>query len=49
MHDDCEVKKCKGIKKAVIKNDMIFEDYKKRVLNKKTQMRQMNVIRSHNS
>ena len=47
MDEDHEVKKCKGIKKVVVKNDITFQDYKNCVLNKETQMRQMNIIRSH--
>ena len=40
-------KKCKGIKKSVIKNNISYEDYKECLFSKKPQMRKMNVIRSH--
>ena len=43
-----EEKKCKGIKKSVIKNNISHEDYKECLFSKKPQMRKMNVIRSHN-
>ena len=47
MDEGKEEKKCKGIKKAVVKKCISFNDYKNCLLNKKPQMRQMNVIRSH--
>ena len=47
MDDGVEGKKCKGINKAVTKNDIAFEDYKNVLFNQTTQMRKMNVIRSH--
>ena len=40
-------KKCKGIKKSVIKNKISFENYKECLFSEKPQMRKMNVIRSH--
>ena len=40
-------KKCKGIKKVDIKKQISFDDYKECLLSKQTQMRKMNVIRSH--
>ena len=40
-------KKCKGIKKAVIKKHISFDDYVECLFSKKPQMRKMNVIRSH--
>ena len=43
-----EEKKCKGIKKSVIKKNISHEDYKECLFSKKPQMRKMNVIRSHN-
>ena len=47
MFEGKEEKKCKGIKKAVIKNQISFDDYKECLFSKKIQMRKMNVIRSH--
>ena len=40
-------KKCKGIKKSIIKNNISFDDYKKCLMSGVEQMRKMNVIRSH--
>ena len=40
-------KKCKGVKKAVIKKTISFNDYKDCLFNNKPSMRKMNVIRSH--
>ena len=42
-----EEKKCKGIKKSVVRKDISHEDYKECLLSKKPQMRKMNVIRSY--
>ena len=42
-----EEKKCKGIKKAVVKKHIAFDDYKKCLFNNIKQMRTMNVLRSH--
>ena len=39
-------KKCKGIKKSVIKNNISFDDYKECLFSQQSQMRKMNVIRS---
>ena len=47
MFEGKEEKKCKGIKKVVIKKQISFDDYKECLLSKQTQMRKMNVIRSH--
>ena len=47
MFEGKEEKKCKGIKKSVIKNNISHEDYKECLFSKKPQMRKMNVIRSH--
>ena len=47
MDNGVEGKKCKGISKTVTKNDIAFEDYKNVLFNQTTQMRKMNVIRSH--
>ena len=41
-----EEKKCKGIKKSVVRKDISHEDYKE-CLFKKPQMRKINVIRSY--
>ncbi|XP_065675836.1 uncharacterized protein LOC136092044 [Hydra vulgaris] len=40
-------KKCKGIKKNIVKKYITHEDYKHCLLNKVDQVRKMNVIRSH--
>ena len=43
-----EHKRCKGIRKNVVKKHIITHDnYKNCLLNREEQMRQMNVIRSH--
>ena len=42
-----EEKKCKGVKKAVIKRTITFNDYKNCLFNNSPAMRKMNVIRSH--
>ena len=47
MFEGKEEKKCKGIKKSVIKKNISFDDYKECLFSKKPQMRKMNVIRSH--
>ena len=47
MFEGKEEKKCKGIKKAVIKKHISFDDYVECLFSKKLQMRKMNVIRSH--
>lgn len=41
-----EEKKCKGIKKAVIKKEISFEDYEKTLFSEEEQMREMKLIRS---
>ena len=41
-----EVKKCKGIRKPVIKRDISFEDYKECLFTGNEQMRKISVIRS---
>jgi len=41
-----EEKKCKGVKRGVVKNNISFEDYKNCLFNGKEQRRTMNVIRS---
>ena len=47
VEESYEEKKCKGVKKAVIKKTISFNDYKNCLLNNKPAMRKMNVIRSH--
>jgi hypothetical protein len=47
MHEGKEEKKCKGVKKAVVKNNITHEDYKTCLFTQKPAMRKMNVIRSH--
>ena len=47
MFEGKEEKKCKGIKKAVIKKHISFDDYVECLFSKKPQIRKMNVIRSH--
>ena len=46
MDDGDKVKKCKGIKRNVVQNSVTFQNIKDCVLNRETQMRQMNIIRS---
>ena len=45
--DGKEEKKCKGITKAVIKNDILHKHYKDCLFSKEKQYRKMNIIRSH--
>ena len=47
MFEGEESKKCKGIKKSVVKKSIAHEDYKKCLFTGKEQLRKMNVIRSH--
>ena len=42
-----ESKKCKGVKKSVVKKCITHEDYKKCLFTGKEQLRKMNIIRSH--
>ena len=44
---DYEEKKCKGVKKAVVRKSIHFEDYKKCLLDGQQIHRTMNIIRSH--
>ena len=44
---DYEEKKCKGVKKAVVRKSIHFEDYKKCLLDGQKIHRTMNIIRSH--
>ena len=43
-----ESKKCKGVKKSVVKKDITHENYKTCLFTGKEQLRKMNVIRSYN-
>lgn len=47
MFDGEEKKKCKGVKKPVIKKNISFDDYKECVFSGKPQMRKMNILRSY--
>ena len=42
-----EGKKCKGLKKSVVKKSITHEDYRKCLFTGKEQLRKMNIIRSH--
>ena len=46
MFEGEESKKCKGVKKSVVKKSITHEDYKKCLTDQKPQLRKMNVIRS---
>ena len=43
-----ESKKCKGVKKIVVKKSIMHEDYKNCLFTGNKQLRKMNVIRSYN-
>ena len=47
MAEGVESKKCKGIKKPVVKKSISYNDCKNSLFNKEPQMRKMNVIRSY--
>ena len=47
MFEGEESKKCKGVKKSVVKKSIAHEDYKRCLFTGKEQLRKMNVIRSH--
>ena len=47
MEDLSESKKCKGIKKSVVKSDITFENYKETLFERGRALRKMNVIRSY--
>ena len=47
MLEGKESKKCKGVKKSVVKKGIAHEDYKKCLFTGKEQLRKMNVIRSY--
>jgi len=42
-----DYKKCKGVRKNVVKKSIDHEDYKNCLFTRKEQLRKMNVIRSH--
>ena len=48
MFEGKESKKCKGVKKSVVKESITHEDYKNCLFTGQEQLRKMNVIRSHN-
>ena len=48
IEDDREVRKCKGIKKNVVKKKLDFDDYVQCLFLGKKQMRSMKIIRSEN-
>ena len=47
MQEGEESKKCKGVKKSVVKKSITHKDYKKCLFTGKEQLRKMNIIRSH--
>ena len=47
MLEGVESKKCKGVKKSVVKKSITHEDYKKCLFTGKEQLRKMNIIRSY--
>ena len=47
MFEGEESKKCKGVKRSVVKKSITHEDYKKCLTDRKPQLRKMNVIRSY--
>ena len=48
MFEGEEIKKCKGVKKSVVKKSITHEDYKGCSFKGKEQLRKINVIRSYN-
>ena len=46
IEEEMEVRKCKGIKKNIIKKKIDFDDYVKCLFSGKKEMRSMNIIRS---
>ena len=46
MFEGEESKKCKGVKKSVVKNSITHEDYKQCLFTGKERLQKMNVIRS---
>ena len=47
MFEGEESKKCKGVKKSVVKKSITHEDYKKCLTTGKEQLRKQNIIRSY--
>ena len=47
IEGDKEEKKCKGIKKSVVKKEINFEDYKKTLFSEEEEMREMKLISSN--
>ena len=47
MFEGEETKKCKGVKKSVVKNSITHEGYINCLFTEKEQLRKMNVIRSY--
>ena len=47
MFDGDEHKKCKGVKKSVVKKTITHGNYKETLFSRKEQYRKINVIRSH--
>ena len=45
--DEKDQKKCKGVKKNVVKRTISFEDYKKCLFTEEQELRDMNMIRSN--
>ena len=43
-----EVRKCKGVKKNVVKREIIFDDYVRCLFSLEKQMKSMKIIRSEN-
>ena len=48
FEDGKDNKKCKGVKKSVVKKTITHDDYKKCLFSGEEQLRKMNVIRSYN-
>ena len=48
MFEGKESKKCKGVKKSVVKKSRTHENYKNCLFTGKEQLRKMNIIRSYN-
>ena len=46
VEDEVELKKCKGIKKSVVKKSLDFDNYVKCLFTGEKEMRKMNIIRS---
>ena len=47
MFEGGESKKCKGVKKSVVKGSITYEDYEACLFTSKPQFRSMNVIRPY--